>query len=184
MFRRFTSFISLFIAALALLNACGAPMDASKSRADALIQSGNIPPAQELRVAEYLNYYKQEFPAPVNSAIGLDTRLGNSQISTQGGEVWLQIGLRARDADTQNIAPLNLALVIDRSGSMDSPEKMPYLKTALGVFLHSLAPNDLISIVTYSDRAELLVPTQPVGEGGWIENLAAPCNLYASQYGN
>lgn len=170
MFRRFKFFIPLCLAALVIVNACAAPMDASKARSDALIQSGNIPPAKELRVAEYLNYYQQDFPAPVNAAVGLDMRLGNPQISVQGGDVWLQIGLRARDADTQTIAPLNLALVIDRSGSMDSPEKMPYLKTALGVFLHSLAPNDLISIVTYSDRAELLVPTQQVGDGRWIED--------------
>lgn len=160
----------LVFAATLVLNACGAPMDAAKSRSDALIHAGEIPPAQELRVSEYLNYYKQDFPAPVNSAVGLDTQLGNSRVSTDGGDVWLQIGLRARDADSQAIAPLNLALVIDRSGSMNTPDKMPLLKKSLGVFLHSLAPNDLIAIVTYSDRAEMLVPSRQVGDGTWIED--------------
>ncbi len=173
MFRRVTIWFALAALAFGILNACGAPMDASKARSDALIQSGGLPPAQELRVAEYLNYYKQDFPAPVNTAVGLDTRLGNPQISTNGGEAWLQIGLRARDAAAQPIAPLNLALVIDRSGSMDAPDKMPYLKTSLGIFLRSLAPNDWVSIVVYDDRAELLVPTQAVGDGRWIENAVS-----------
>lgn len=160
----------LIFAAALLLSACAASMDAAKTRSDALIQAGEIPPAQELRVSEYLNYYKQDLPAPVNAAVGLDTRLGNSRVSTDGGEAWLQIGLRARDADSQAIAPLNLALVIDRSGSMDTPDKMPLLKKSLGIFLHSLAPNDLVSIVTYSTDAELLVPTRQVGDGMWIED--------------
>lgn len=169
MSHRHFSLFALLVAVLLVLNAC-APSTAAKSRSDAVIQAGNIPAAQELRVAEYLNYYKQDLPAPVNTAVGLDTRLGNPQIAVNGGEAWLQIGLRARDAAAQSIAPLNLALVIDRSGSMNTPDKMPYLKKSLGVFLHSLAPNDLITIVTYSNNAEILVGTQPVGDGRWIEN--------------
>ncbi|MBI4673268.1 MAG: VWA domain-containing protein [Chloroflexi bacterium] len=167
--KRYSLLVAFAVLALWILNACGASMDASKSRADAQIQSGNIPPAEELRVAEYLNYYKQDFPAPVNTTLGLDTRLGNSQVPSSGGEAWLQIGLRARDAASEAIAPLNLALVIDRSGSMDTSDKMPYLKQSLRVFLHSLAPNDLVAIVTYSDNASVLVSTRPVGDGQWID---------------
>lgn len=170
---------------IVLLAACGAPIDASKSRSNDLIQQGGIVPAEELRVAEYLQYYKQDFPAPTNSTLGLDLRLGNPQVPAQGGTAWLQIGIAARATDPQDIAPLNLAIVIDRSGSMNSPEKMPYLKASLLVFLHSLAVNDIVSLVAFSTEAEVIQPSRPVGDGGWIEYAVSrlepggSTNLYA-----
>lgn len=161
--------IGLALVVLFWLSACaGGVPDASKSRADAQIQSGNIPPADELRIGEYLNYYKQNFPAPVNETLGLDLRLGNPQLPTTGGEVWLQVGLQARDGENEIVAPLNLAIVIDASGSMNAPEKMPLLQESLQVFLHSLAPNDQVALVAYSDTARVIVPMQAVGDGSWI----------------
>ncbi len=56
---------------------------------------------------------------------------------------------------------------------MDTPEKMPYVKQSLLVFLRSLAANDIVAIVTYSDDAQVLVPAREVGDGGWIEAAIA-----------
>ncbi len=159
----------VFGSVLIAVTACAAPMDASKARSRSVIESGGIVPAEELRVAEYLNYYTQSFPEPAKTTLGLDLRLGNGQVPMSGGEAWLQIGIQARSAQPAEIAPLNLALVIDRSGSMDSPEKMPYVKQSLLVFLRSLAANDIVAIVTYSDDAQVLVPAREVGNGKWIE---------------
>jgi Ca-activated chloride channel homolog len=152
---------------------CAAPMDASKARSRAVIQQGGIVPAEELRVAEYLNYYEQHLPEPVETALRLDLRPGNPQIPAAGGEAWVQIGIQAKSAMPEEIAPLNLALVIDRSGSMDSPEKMPYLKSSLQVFLQSLAFNDIVSIVAYSTQPEVIVPAREVGNGAWIDQAIA-----------
>lgn len=175
--KRYTNFVVLGFVAIVLVVLAGcapaAAPSASKPRSDAVINAGSIPPPEELRVGEYLNYYEQNFPAPVDSAVGLDLRLGNAQIPTGGGEAWLQIGLQARDGESEIIAPLNLALVIDRSGSMDSPDKMPLLKEALQVFLHSLAPNDVAAIVAYNDTAQVIAPSQQVGDGRWIDNAVA-----------
>ncbi len=159
----------IFLLAIAVIAAACAPAPASKAIARGQIESGNIVPSEQLRVAEYLSYYKQNFPAPVNSTLGLDLRLGNAQVPVEGGTAWLQIGIAAKNANAADIAPLNLALVIDTSGSMNSPEKMPYVKQSLKVFLRSLAANDIVSIVTFSTAARVLVPAQKVGNGAWIE---------------
>ncbi len=166
---------ALALAAVMLVAAACAPgvPDASKSIARGQIESGNIVPSEQLRVAEYLQYYKQNFPAPVNSTLGLDLRLGNRQVPVEGGTAWLQIGIAAKNADAADIAPLNLALVIDTSGSMNSPEKMPYVKQSLKIFLRSLAANDIVSIITFSTNARVFVPAQKVGDGSWIESAVA-----------
>ena len=160
----------LFGLLMAMLAASCAPAPAaSKAIARQEIQSGQIVPAEELRVAEYLQYYQQNFPQPTNTTLGLNLRLGNMQVPIEGGTAWLQIGIQAKSAAATDIAPLNLAIVIDCSGSMDSPEKMPYVKQSLRVFLGSLASNDMVSMVCFSDRATLITPATKVGDGKWIE---------------
>lgn len=155
---------------MALFAASCAPVpDASKAISRQQIESGQIVPAEELRVAEYLQYYKQNFPEPVNSTLGLDLRLGNPQIPIEGGTAWLQIGIQAKSAAAADIAPLNLGIVVDCSGSMNAPEKMPYVKQSLRTFLSSLASNDIVSIVCFDAKATLIAPATKVGDGRWIE---------------
>jgi Ca-activated chloride channel family protein len=162
-------FLSIIIVLLGSAACSAQAPEASKARSRAVINAGAIVPAEEIRVAEYLRYYEQHLPEPAQETLGLDVRLGNSRLPAEGGQAWLQVGLQAKSAETELVAPLNLALVIDGSGSMDAPDKMPYLKQSLRVFLESLAPDDVVSLIVYSDQAELLLPAQPVGDGRWVQ---------------
>lgn len=148
---------------------CAGPVDASKAYSRAVIQRGSIVPAENVRTHEYLNYYEQRFPEPNDLPLALDVRVGNTQIPSDGGEVWLQVGLQARHAENNVRTPLNLALVLDCSGSMSDEGKMTYLKQSLMVLLESLDPDDLVSIIGYNDAAWLVRAAQPVGTGAWIE---------------
>jgi len=154
-----------------LLTGCASAQDVSKSYSRAVINQGDIVPAESVRVHEYLNYYEQRFPEPGDQPLGLDLRLGNPQIPTSGGEVWLQIGLQAESVENNERTPLNLALVLDCSGSMSDDGKMDSLKQSLEVFLTSLQPDDVIAIVGYDDRAYVLRNAQPVGNGSWVRNV-------------
>ena len=180
--RKWLVLLGLLIAALAA--SCAPAPAASKAIARQEIESGQIVQTEELRVEEYLQYYQQNFPQPTNTTLGLNLRLGNMQIPTDGGAAWLQVGIQAKSAAATDIAPLNLGIVVDCSGSMDVPEKMPFVKQSLRVFLGSLASNDIVSMVCFEDHATLIAPATKVGDGKWIEamiNRLAPggsTNLY------
>ncbi len=73
--------------------------------------------------------------------------------------------------------PLNLALVIDTSGSMDQEGKLDYVKQAAIAMLQLLRPEDRLSIIAYDDEARVLFPSRPVQEGNelqWLINSLRP----------
>lgn len=165
-----------------LLGACGGAVDTSKSYSRAVINRGAIVPADTIRTNEYLNYYEQRFPEPIDQPLGLDLRLGNPVIPSEGSVAWLQIGIQARSAQESLRTPLNLALVLDASGSMAGDAKMLNLKRSLEVFLPSLAPDDIISIVAFSDNAWIVRSPALVGDGQWVRQ--AVNSLYPMQSTN
>ncbi len=163
-----------FVLCLALtppLAGCGSAVDASRAYSRGAINSGMIVPADSIRIHEYLNHYEQMFPEPVDQTVGLDLRLGNPVIPTSGGEAWIQIGMQARRDGAAERTPMNLALVLDVSGSMADPQKLPYLKQSLNLFLQELRPEDWVGIVAYNDDAVLLRPIESVGTGAWIRSI-------------
>jgi Ca-activated chloride channel family protein len=182
--RKWLVLLGLFVASLAA-SCAPAPPAASKAIARQEIQSGEIVQTEQLRVEEYLQYYQQNFPQPTNTTLGLNLRLGNMQVPIDGGTAWLQIGIQAKSVVATDIAPLNLSIVVDCSGSMSVPEKMPYVQQSLRVFLGSLASNDIVSMVCFADYATIIAPATLVGDGKWIEaaiNRLTPSgstNLYA-----
>ena len=174
--------LAVAIAVLCLVLASCAPAPAVRQRSEYVADHGatvaaqryasesqllqGIMPADEIRVEGYLNYYPQRFAQPPEgSAVGMDAALGSTHIPDAGGEVWLQVGLQSGAGPEQEIAPLNMALVLDKSGSMAERDKMSFLKQALHIFVDELDPEDLIAIVVYDDEAEVLLPTQTVGDG-------------------
>jgi hypothetical protein len=170
----------LVVVALVLAG-CAGVQDASRSRSEYVAEYGatvaanghaseaellrGIMPADQIRVEEYLNYYEQNFAAPSESVLRLDPILGNTHVPESGGEAWLQIGLQAAETTEQDARPTNVALVLDKSGSMAEANKMSYLKQSLRVFLEALHPEDVITIVVYDDGARVLLPAQAVGDG-------------------
>jgi len=172
---------ALFLLLVWIMSACGAPQDAARSRSEYVAEHGataaanayasetellqGIMPAEQVRVEEVLNYYEQNFPTPADHVLGLNATLGNTHVPAEGGEVWLQIGLQAAEATVQEVRPINVALVLDKSGSMADADKMSYLKQSLHIFIGGLHPEDVISIVVYDTQAHVLLPARSVGDG-------------------
>lgn len=129
------------------------------------------PPAfkipEEIAIEEFVNYHKHRLPLPkVGQAVAMDTRWGNMEISRSQREAVLQIGFTTAEVNERtDLRPLNLALVIDKSGSMKDDDKMSRVKQSLQTMLTKLRPDDIISIVTFDYNARVLYPASRIGDG-------------------
>lgn len=96
--------------------------------------------------------------------VGLDLGLDRSTLpsAAAGQRVYLKIGLAGRAAGSER-PPLNLSVVLDRSGSMEG-EKLDRAKEAAMLAVERLGPQDLVSVVVYDDEARVLVPATPAGD--------------------
>ncbi|NQU19686.1 MAG: VWA domain-containing protein [Candidatus Nealsonbacteria bacterium] len=123
-----------------------------------MARAGLPPSAAMVVVEEYMNYHRHDIPLPTKgNRVQLDLRWGNAG----RGEAVVQVGLATpRIVNTRKMPPLNLALVIDHSGSM-SGERIANVKQALLAFVGKLRDGDVVSIIGFNQEASvLLAPTE------------------------
>ena len=144
-----------------------------KDRLEKLIQAGVLVDGQRVKLEAFTHDYAQSFPIPQQTALSVSAAGVQSKIIQSGAHTYLQIGLQATKGELPRRPPLNLALVIDRSGSMADEHKLEYAKAAAIQLVNSLTPADTFSLVAFDDTANLLVPAQHVINKARIRNLIA-----------
>jgi Ca-activated chloride channel homolog len=154
---------------------------ASVSRTRAILNSGTVytpptatyssaPPVfkipEEIAVEEFVNYHKHRLPLPkVGQAVAMDTRWGNSEVSPSQREAVLQIGFTTAEVNERtDLRPLNLILVIDKSGSMAEHDKMSRVQESLRTMASKLRSDDIVSIVAFDTTAQVLYPARAIGD--------------------
>lgn len=122
---------------------------------------------EEVAVEEFVNYHKHRLPLPkVGQAVAMDTRWGNNEISRSQREAILQVGFTTAEVNERtDLRPLNLVFVIDKSGSMADSDKMSRVKDGLRTMITKLRSDDIVSIVTFDNRAHVLYSARPIGNG-------------------
>ncbi len=147
---------------------------AGAARARFLSELGMLPAPDDVQVEDFVNYHRHEIGRPkAGEAVGLDLRWGSRWLPP-GGEAVLQIGYSTALAnDRAELRPINLALVIDKSGSMSAANKMDRVREALMTLVSELRPIDTLSIVVFDSEASVLLPAQKVTNPAGIKNLIA-----------
>ncbi len=173
---RFKIFPCLLFLFLALANAAmaqDAASTASAARTRYLSEVGLVPSSREVAVEEFVNYHRHEIGRPkAGEAVALDLRWGNDRAFGAGYEAVLQVGFSTALAnDRQDLRPINLALVIDKSGSMADSDKMSRVKSALVALVSRLRDVDAISIVVFDSDAQVLLPACRAIDRGMIKQL-------------
>ncbi len=129
------------------------------------VNHGRSIPAAEVRTEEFVNYFEQDYPAPVD---GLDVRLDAAALPFAPDTRLVRVGIRSADVTSATRPDADLALVVDCSGSMGDDGKMETTKHALRTLVGSLRPSDRVGIVCYSDDAFRLLDPTPLSERGRV----------------
>jgi Ca-activated chloride channel homolog len=134
--------------------------NASYSNIRRFINGGSLPPADAVRIEEMINYFKYNYPEPKGEhPFSVYTELAICPWNTN--HRLMQIGLRGKSIDKSTLPPSNLVFLIDVSGSMDDPNKLPLLKSAFGLLVNELRAQDHVAIVVYAGAAGLVLESTP-----------------------
>src|SRR5258708_5370858 len=131
---------------------------ASYSNIRRFIQGGQRPPQDAVRIEEMVNYFHYVYPQPD----GEDPFSINTEISTapwNEKHKLVLIGLQGKKIPTEKLPPSNLVFLIDVSGSMSDPNKLPLLKSSFKLLVQQLREQDHVAIVVYAGAAGLVLPS-------------------------
>jgi Ca-activated chloride channel family protein len=130
---------------------------ASYSNVRRYINSGQLPPPDAVRIEEMINYFHYNLPGPTNNdPVAIHTELSSAPWNSN--HRLLRIGLKAKTIDVNKLPPSNLVFLIDVSGSMDEPNKLPLVKAAMKMLTEQLRAEDKVAIVVYAGQAGLVLP--------------------------
>ena len=129
---------------------------ASYSNIRRFLNTGNLPPVDAVRTEELLNYFVYDYPQPAGEhPFSVTTEVHAAPWNSAHKLVLL--GIQGKTIKTENLPPSNLTFLIDVSGSMAAPNKLPLLKTAFKLLVGQLREQDKVSIVVYAGAAGLVL---------------------------
>lgn len=121
------------------------------------LNAGQMPPRDAVRVEEMINYFDYAYPAPESREVPFQTSVSVAPTPWNDGTQLLHIGIQGYDIAPAERPPLNLVFLIDTSGSMEDPRKLPLLVKSFGLLLDTLDERDTVAIVTYAGSAGLVL---------------------------
>jgi Ca-activated chloride channel homolog len=134
--------------------------NASYTNIRRFINLGQMPPADAVRIEEMINYFKYDYKEPEGEhPFSVASELA---VCPWNKKHWLlHVGLHGKSIDKSTLPPSNLVFLIDVSGSMNNPNKLPLLKSAFGLLVNELRPRDRVAIVVYAGAAGLVLESTP-----------------------
>jgi len=124
-----------------------------------MLSAGQLPPADAVRAEEFINYFDYGYtpPADREQPFSVTTELAPAPWNAQ--RQLLLIGIQGYRVPAAEIPASNLVFLIDTSGSMDEPDKLPLLKASLKQLVRELRKQDRVAIVTYAGSAGVALPS-------------------------
>ncbi|MCL5767794.1 VWA domain-containing protein [Acinetobacter sp. ANC5681] len=131
----------------------------SYSNTRRFLNDGRLPPVDAVRAEEMINYFDYQYPQP-NSIHSFSVTTEIVDSPWKENAKLIKIGIQAKDLVIKQLPPANLVFLVDVSGSMDAPDKLPLVKQTLRLLTEQLRPQDKVTIITYASGEKLiLAPT-------------------------
>jgi Ca-activated chloride channel family protein len=129
---------------------------ASYTLARRKVLEGSLPPREAVRVEEFLNYFRYTYPEPQDAPLAVHLDAAPSPFTS--GRHLLRVGVQGKRLGISERKPAHLTFLVDVSGSMQSPDKLPLAKRSLRMLVDNLRDGDTVALVTYAGGVKLALP--------------------------
>ena len=130
---------------------------ASYANVRRFLQEGVLPPADAVRIEEMINYFDYDYPSPAGADQPFAADLALFTAPWDAGSQLLRIGIKGYAIEPAERPRANLVFLVDTSGSMQSPDRLPLLKRSFAMLVEELRPEDRIAIVAYAHSAGVVL---------------------------
>ncbi|MFA5260725.1 MAG: VWA domain-containing protein [Candidatus Omnitrophota bacterium] len=133
---------------------------ASYSNVRRFLSKRQFPPADAVRIEEMVNYFTYDYPQPEGNA-PFSITIKGAVCPWNPAHQLVGIGLQGKVYDAEELPPSNLVFLVDVSGSMDHPNKLPLLKSSLKMLVRQLGQDERVAIVVYAGAAGTVLESTP-----------------------
>ncbi|WP_020469083.1 vWA domain-containing protein [Zavarzinella formosa] len=133
---------------------------AAYSNVRSRLNEGMLPPKDMVRIADFLNYFPYDYAAPTDGK-PVNFKLEMAACPWNEKHNLLKVGLKSKVIEKDKLPARNLVFLIDTSGSMNSPNRLPLVIESMKLLVEQLTDRDRVSIVTYAGAAGLRLPPTP-----------------------
>ena len=151
---------------------------ASYANARRFLTGGSLPPPESVRIEEFVNYFPYRYQGPpAQSEAPFAAAVEVAGCPWNAGHRLVRVALKGKEIAPERRPPANLVFLIDVSGSMNDPNKLPLVKDAMKLLAGQLADGDRVALAVYAGTSGLVLPSTPAKERdailGAIDRLEA-----------
>jgi len=133
---------------------------ASYANVRRFLDSGSLPPKDSVRIEELINYFDYDYPQPKgDDPFSVNVEVAPAPWNTK--HLLAKIGLKGREIAPEKRPAMNLVFLLDVSGSMDEPNKLPLVRQSMKLLVDRLKADDRVAIVVYAGASGMALPSTP-----------------------
>jgi Ca-activated chloride channel family protein len=132
------------------------------------LQGGALPSPSSVRVEEYVNYFAYNYPSPASGAFAVSMEAAPSPFEASANRYLLRVGVQGKRIGAKERKPVHLTFLVDVSGSMSSPDKLPLAQQSLKILTNTLREGDTVALVTYAGDTRVVLPATDAADKAYI----------------